>query len=88
MNVDRRSARSNTESVIVIDDPAIAAEAIAFLDRGRRSGSYALRLGAGGKRVEWVDGDGQGVLRQEPTPFGRPGLKPRLASFFVSEELL
>jgi len=88
MNVDRRSARSNTESMIVIDDPGLAAEAVAFLDRGRSTGSYALRLDAGGKRVEWVEGDGKGVLRAEPAPFGGPGLKPRLASFFVSEELL
>jgi len=28
------------------------------------------------------------VLHAEPMPFGGPGLKPRLASFFVSEELL
>ena len=88
MNVDRRSARSNTESMIVIDNPGLAAEAVAFLDRGRTTGSYALRLEPGGKRVEWVDRDGKGVLRAEPTPFGGPGLKPRLASFFVSEELL
>jgi len=88
MNIDRRSARSNTESMIVIDDPGLAAEAIAFLDPGRTTGSYALRLGAGGKRIEWVAGDGRGVLRAEPMPFGGPGLKPRLASFFVSEELL
>ena len=88
MNVDRRSARSNTESMIVVDDPGLAAEAVAFLDRGRATGSYALRLDAGGRRVEWVEGDGKGVLRADPTPFGRPGLKPRLASFFVSEELL
>jgi putative cardiolipin synthase len=86
MNIDRRSARSNTESMIVIDDPGLAAEALAFLDVGRTTGSYALRLTAGGKRIEWVAGDG--VLRAEPVPFGGPGLKPRLASFFVSEELL
>jgi putative cardiolipin synthase len=88
MNIDRRSARSNTESMIVIDDRGLAAEAIAFLDPGRTTGSYALRLAAGGRRIEWVAGDGGGVLRAEPTPFGGPGLKPRLASFFVSEELL
>jgi len=86
MNVDRRSARSNTESMIVIDDPGLAAEAVAFLDRGRTTGSYALRLDAAGRRIEWVEGNG--VLRAEPAPFGGPRLKPRLASFFVSEELL
>jgi len=88
MNMDRRSARSNTESAILIDDPVLAAQASAFFERGRTSGSYALRLGHRGKRVEWVDRDGTEVLRSEPQPFGGPGLKPRLASFFISEELL
>jgi hypothetical protein len=72
--------------MIVIDDPGLAAEAVAFLDRGRTTGSYALRLDAAGRRIEWVEGNG--VLRAEPAPFGGPRLKPRLASFFVSEELL
>ena len=88
MNMDRRSARSNTESAILIDDPVLAGQVSAFLERGRSTGSYALRLDDRGKRVEWVDRDSSEVLRAEPRPFGGPGLKPRLASFFVSEELL
>ncbi len=88
MNMDRRSARSNTESAIVIDDPTLAGEAAAFLERGRVGGSYALRLGEGGKKVEWVVGDGESVLSAEPRRPGGPGIKPRLASFFVSEEML
>ena len=87
MNMDRRSSRSNTESTIVIDDPALAATVAAFLERGRAA-SYALRLDRDGERLEWIDPDGKEVLRDEPLPFGGPGLKPRLASFFVSEELL
>ena len=88
MNMDRRSARSNTESTIVIDDAEIAGDVAAFLDHGRVTSSYALRLGAGGKRVEWVGREAGGVLRAEPPRAGGSGLKPRLASFFVSEELL
>ena len=88
MNMDRRSARSNTESMIVIDDPVLAAEVAAFLERDQATGSYTLRLDRAGKHLEWVEGDGRGVLRSEPRPFGGPGLKPRVASFFVSEELL
>ena len=88
MNMDRRSARSNTESAILIDDPAIAAEVAAFLERGRASGSYALRLGDDGQRVEWVGRDGDDVLRSEPRRPGGAGIKPRLASFFVSEDML
>ena len=88
MNMDRRSARSNTESTIVIDDREIADEVAAFLAAGRATSSYALRLGEGGKRVEWVGREADAVLRDEPRRAGGPGFKPRLASFFVSEELL
>jgi putative cardiolipin synthase len=88
MNMDRRSARANTEAAIVIDDPVLAGEVSAFLERDRRSASYALRLRDGGKRVEWVGAGGNGVVRDEPRPRSGPGLKPRLASFFVSEDLL
>ena len=88
MNMDRRSARSNTESAILIDDPLLAGEVAGFLERGRVSGSYALRLCDHGKHVEWVGREGDGVLRAEPRRAGGPGLKPRLASFFVSEEML
>jgi putative cardiolipin synthase len=88
MNMDRRSARSNTESTIVIDDREIAGEVAAFLEHGRVTSSYTLRLGEGGKQVEWVGREAEAVLRAEPRRPGGPGLKPRLASFFVSEELL
>jgi putative cardiolipin synthase len=88
MNMDRRSARCNTEAAIVIDDPMLAGEVAAFLERGRASGSYALRLGEDGKRVEWVGRNGSAVVRNEPRPAAGRGLKPRLASFFVSENML
>jgi putative cardiolipin synthase len=88
MNMDRRSARSNTESAIVIDDPVLAGAVADFLERGRASGSYALRLGGDGKHVEWVGHDGGAVARKEPRSSVGSGLRPRLASFFISEELL
>ena len=88
MNMDRRSARSNTESAILIDDPLLAGQVAAFFERDQATSSYALRLGPRGRRVEWVEPENGGVLRSEPRPFGSPGLKPRVASFFVSEELL
>jgi putative cardiolipin synthase len=88
MNMDRRSARCNTEAAIVIDDPLLAGEVSAFLERGRLSGSYALRLGDGGKRVEWIGRGGAAAVKNEPRPLSGRGLKPRLASFFVSEDML
>jgi phosphatidylserine/phosphatidylglycerophosphate/cardiolipin synthase-like enzyme len=87
MNMDRRSARSNTESAIVIDDTVLAREAAEFLERGSVGASYTLRLGEG-KKVEWVGGEGDSVLRKEPRRAGGRGIKPRLASLFVSEEML
>jgi len=88
MNMDRRSARANTEAAIVIDDPELAGEITGFLERGRQSASYALRLGAGGERLEWVGASGDAVVRDEPRPRSGAGLKLRVASFFISEELL
>jgi phosphatidylserine/phosphatidylglycerophosphate/cardiolipin synthase-like enzyme len=85
--MDRRSARSNTEAAIVVDDPVLAGEVAAFLERGRVAGSYALRLREDGRKVEWVGREGRG-LRAEPRRPGGASLKPRLASFFISEELL
>ena len=88
MNMDRRSARSNTESALIIDDPVLAAEVAAFLERGRANGTYALRLGRDGRHIEWVDRGADEVLRVEPRRGGGTGLRPRIASFFVSEEML
>ena len=88
MNMDRRSARANTEAAIVIDDPVLAGEVTAFFERGRRSSSYALRLSHGGARVEWVDVAADAVVRVEPRPHSGAGVKQRLASLFVAEELL
>jgi putative cardiolipin synthase len=87
MNMDRRSARANTEAAIVIDDPVLAGEVATFLERGRRSASYALRLSHGSARIEWVGWAGA-VVRDEPRPDSGAGLKQRLASFLVPEELL
>ena len=88
MNMDRRSARCNTEAAIVIDDPVLAGQVAAFLERGRLSGSYALRLGSDGEHVEWVGHGGATVVKNEPRPPSGSGLKPRLAAFFLSEDML
>jgi len=88
MNMDRRSARCNTEAAILIDDPVLAQEVVAFLERGRASGSYALRLAEDGKRVEWVDQAGRSAVQKEPRVAGGPGLKSRLESLFISENML
>ncbi|MEO6361786.1 MAG: phosphatidylserine/phosphatidylglycerophosphate/cardiolipin synthase family protein [Caldimonas sp.] len=87
MNMDRRSARCNSESAVLIDSPALAAEVAAFLGRDLGVDSYRLRLGDDGA-VEWLRGDGGAALRKEPRRATRVGLTRRLASFFVSDDWL
>ena len=86
MNMDRRSARCNSETALLVDSPALAAEVGHFLARGRLAGSYRLRLADDGKRIEWLEGGA--ALRREPQPAVRPRVGPRLASFLVSEDWL
>lgn len=71
MNMDRRSARCNTESALLIDSPELAREARAFLARGRVADTYRLRLGASGRGIEW-ESEGSPARRQEPRPAFRP----------------
>lgn len=88
MNMDRRSARCNSESALLIDSPLLAAEVADFLGRGRIAGSYRLRLGDDGA-IEWLRSDRAApALRKEPRPATGVGLTSRLASFFVSEDWL
>jgi putative cardiolipin synthase len=72
-NMDPRSARLNTESGVLIDDPAFAAEVRAHYAAAiARERSWEVRLVAG--RLRWVDEvDGREVLlEQDPEAgFGR-----------------
>ena len=91
MNMDRRSARWNTEMGLVIDSPELADEVRGLLQQERMPGSYRLRLAAGdARRIEWTTGEGGAgvVYQREPNLGAARLLRLRLTSSFVSEEML
>jgi putative cardiolipin synthase len=69
-NMDPRSARLNTESGVVIDDPVFAAEVRAHYERAiTRAGSWEVRLVD--DRLRWVDEvDGREVLLERDPEAG------------------
>ena len=57
MNMDARSARTNSELGLVIRSPEIARQVISVLDDISADGSYKLQLQGQGDQIEWVSGD-------------------------------
>lgn len=60
MNMDRRSALTNTEAGLIIDSPELCEQVRATLQNARMPGSYRLRLQRaeeGTERIVWVKGD-------------------------------
>jgi putative cardiolipin synthase len=91
MNMDARSARSNTEVGLVIDNAELAAEAMALMQQHWSHSHYRLRLaGDGGGGVEWLaaDGDDTVVHRAEPYVGWFKRLRLGVMSLFVAEDLL
>jgi putative cardiolipin synthase len=91
MNMDGRSARSNTEVGLLIDNPELASEAMALMRQHWSHSHYRLRLaGDGGGGVEWIapDGDDSAVHRAEPYVSWLKRLRLSVMSLFVSEDLL
>lgn len=90
MNVDRRSARVNTEMALVVASPVLAEQAARLLRRDRLPESYKLRLAADGERIEWVVGAGAAAvtLSSEPDVSVTQSLQQWLGELFVSEDLL
>src|SRR5262249_40473065 len=67
MDKDGRSSRSNTEVGLVIDDVALAGEALSLMEHHWSHSHYRLRMTAA-DRVEWLapDGTDRDALRAEP----------------------
>jgi cardiolipin synthase C len=88
MNMDGRSARSNTELGLVIDSPELAEEAMALMSEYWSNSHYRLRLAGGG--VEWVapDSDRPAVHRSEPDVSWLKRMRLGMVSMFIAEELL
>ncbi|GAA4033504.1 phospholipase D family protein [Actimicrobium antarcticum] len=54
LNLDARSARTNTEMGLVIDSPALAGELVTLMQADHDESSYRLRLSAKTGDLEWV----------------------------------
>jgi cardiolipin synthase C len=90
MNLDPRSASTNTELGIVAEAPQLAREVIRAIQISKLQSAYRLRFGPDGKSLQWLTADDQGevVLNEEPdvTPFAR--FQNMLLSPFVPEQEL
>ncbi len=91
MNLDARSAWSNTEAGLLIDSPQLSQEIHTLVDRDRNESVYRLRLAADGETIQWITTSADGtetVLDDEPHSSWLLRLKLRLLEPFTSEDLL
>lgn len=68
MNLDPRSARSNTELALAIDSPALTRQVLGQFQPAGDSAVFEVRLGADGESLEWLGHDGQGALQRADEP--------------------
>jgi putative cardiolipin synthase len=91
MNLDPRSARTNTELGLVIESPALAAQLQRLFRGGLANAAWRLRLSADGEHIEWSATDAQGrkiVHTSEPDDDPWRRMKAWLLSPLLSEDLL
>jgi putative cardiolipin synthase len=91
LNLDERSAWSNTEAGLLIQSPALTGAIQQLIADDRLASVYQLRLGADGETIEWVatGADGrQVVLQSEPHNSWLHRLKMQLIGPFAPEDLL
>ena len=90
MNMDGRSARSNTEVGLVIDSADLAEEAVVLMNEYWSNSHYRLRLAQSGGGVEWLapDGDATAVHHTEPYVGWFKRVRLGVMSMFISEDLL
>jgi putative cardiolipin synthase len=90
LNMDRRSAHSNTEMGLIVDSPALAGQVASLLQGERLPRSYQVRSTADQPGLQWVAQDGQDkvVFADEPNSNWGQRLRLSVVSMFVDEELL
>ncbi|MGZ8260560.1 MAG: phospholipase D-like domain-containing protein [Caldimonas sp.] len=91
LNLDPRSAWSNTETGLLVDSAALAQSMHELIMNDRLASVYRLRLGDDGESIEWLatGADGvQRVLRDEPHDSWLLRLKMLLIGPLTPEELL
>jgi phosphatidylserine/phosphatidylglycerophosphate/cardiolipin synthase-like enzyme len=90
MNMDYRSARTNSELGIVLRSPDIAHQVISLLDEISADGSYRLELEDHSNRIEWLSGSGADlrVWHRDPEATRLQRLTVELLAPFAPDELL
>jgi len=87
MNMDARSARLNTEMVLLIDSPALSAEVASLLHGEHSAKTYRLRVAGADEHIEWVSTHEQQEVVQRTEPGCGLAMRLKLAtlSAFVNE---
>ena len=91
LNLDPRSAWTNTESALLIESKELADQIDSLVARDRGASSYRLRLAADGETIEWVNTAANGserVFEHEPDNGWWLRLKMLLLEPFADENLL
>ena len=90
LNMDRRSAHSNTEMGLIVESPELAGQLAGLLRGERQPRSYQVRSASGSKSLQWVaqDGDAPVVYAQEPNARWATQLRLAVLSSLIDEELL
>ena len=90
MNLDPRSASTNTEFGMFIDSPALAKELLRVINISELEGAYRLRLEPGTSELQWLttEEDKETVLGVEPESTFWLRVHNMLLGWFVPEQLL
>ena len=90
MNLDPRSASTNTEFGMFIESPALAKEMLRVVNISKLEGAYRLRLDPKTAQLQWLtlDDDKEVILSVEPESSFWLRVHNMLLGWFVPEKLL
>jgi putative cardiolipin synthase len=88
MNMDARSARTNSELGLVMRSPDLARQVTSLLDDISADGSYKLRLADHSDRIEWSSGEPEMTWYTDPETTRLQRFVLKLVAPFAPEELL
>jgi putative cardiolipin synthase len=90
MNLDPRSAHTNTELGVIADSPELAREVIRVIQISKLQSAYRLRFAPDAESLQWLtsDGDKEVVLSEEPDTSAWMRVENMLLAPFVPEENL